>query len=109
MHFRFKIGMSRYNLIDFERRLIERLLPNGTSIRADQPAATLRRGRDHCLGRSRVSLTTKIHAVVDAQGFPVRLCLTANSTTDPPRSACSIFSPHALWPTRHMMPMASAF
>lgn len=31
---------------------------------------------DHCLGRSRGGLTTKIH-VVDAQGLPIRLGLTA--------------------------------
>ena len=34
-------------------------------------------GADHCLGRSRGGLTTKIHVVVDAQGLPVRLGLTA--------------------------------
>jgi transposase len=44
-----------------------------TSIRAHQQAATAKRGdRDHCLGRSRGGLTTKIHAVVDAQGLPIR-------------------------------------
>ena len=34
-------------------------------------------GADHCLGRSRGGLTTKIHVAVDAQGLPVRLGLTA--------------------------------
>ncbi|WP_256960041.1 IS5 family transposase [Sphingobium sp. Z007] len=38
--------------------------------------------RDHCLGRSRGGLTTKIHAVVDAQGLPIRLGLTAGQTHD---------------------------
>lgn len=38
--------------------------------------------RDHCLGRSRGGLTTKIHAVVDAQGLPIRLSLTAGQSHD---------------------------
>ena len=41
-------------------------------------------GRDHCLGRSRGGLTTKIHAVVDAQGLPIRLSLTAGQAHDAP-------------------------
>lgn len=41
-------------------------------------------GRDHCLGRSRGGLTTKIHAVVDRQGFPLRLGLTAGQAHDAP-------------------------
>jgi transposase len=40
--------------------------------------------RDHCLGRSRGGLTTKIHAVVDAQGLPIRLGLTAGQAHDGP-------------------------
>jgi transposase len=56
---------------------------DSTSIRAHQQAATAKKGdRDHCLGRSRGGLTTKIHAVVDAQGLPIRLCLTAGQTHD---------------------------
>jgi len=38
--------------------------------------------RDHCLGRSRGGLTTKIHAVVDGQGLPIRLSLTAGQSHD---------------------------
>jgi len=41
-------------------------------------------GRDHCLGRSRGGLTTKIHALVDAQGLPIRLSLTAGQAHDAP-------------------------
>lgn len=41
-------------------------------------------GRDHCLGRSRGGLTTKIHALVDAKGLPVRLGLTAGQAHDAP-------------------------
>jgi transposase len=51
---------------------------DSTSVRAHQQAATAKRASaDHCLGRSRGGLTTKIHAVVDAQGLPIRLGLTA--------------------------------
>ncbi|TGT74787.1 transposase, partial [Mesorhizobium sp. M8A.F.Ca.ET.161.01.1.1] len=39
-------------------------------------------GRDHCLGRSRGGLTTKIHALVDAQGRPIKLTLTAGQMSD---------------------------
>jgi len=38
--------------------------------------------RDNCLGRSRGGLTTKIHAVVDGQGLPIRLSLTAGQSHD---------------------------
>lgn len=37
---------------------------------------------DHCLGRSRGGLATKIHVVVDAQGLPIRFGLTAGQTHD---------------------------
>ncbi|MBA3676389.1 MAG: IS5 family transposase [Sphingosinicella sp.] len=58
---------------------------DSTSIRAHQQAATPKKGgRDHCLGRSRGGLTTKIHAVVDRQGLPVRLGLTAGQAHDAP-------------------------
>ena len=39
-------------------------------------------GADRCLGRSRGGLTTKIHVVVDAQGLPIRLGLTAGLAHD---------------------------
>jgi transposase len=39
-------------------------------------------GPDHCLGRSRGGLTTKIHVVVDAQGLPIRIGLTAGQAHD---------------------------
>jgi len=42
-----------------------------------------KKGRpDHCLGRSHGGLTTKIHVVVEAQGLPIRLGLTAGQTHD---------------------------
>lgn len=37
---------------------------------------------DHCLGRSRGGLTTKIYVVVDAQGLQIRLGLTAGQAHD---------------------------
>jgi len=56
---------------------------DSTSIRAHQQAATAKNGgADHCLGRSRGGLTTKIHVVVDAQGLPIRLGLTAGQIHD---------------------------
>ena len=56
---------------------------DSTSVRAHQQAATAKkRGEDHCLGRSRGGLTTKIHVVVDAQGLPIRLGLTAGQRHD---------------------------
>ncbi|MDE1991709.1 MAG: IS5 family transposase [Rhizobiaceae bacterium] len=37
---------------------------------------------DPCMGRSRGGLTTKIHALVDADGRPVKLDLTAGQAAD---------------------------
>lgn len=52
-------------------------------VRVHQQGATAKRGgRDHCLGRSRGGLTTKIHALVDAQGRPIKLMLTAGQKSD---------------------------
>src|SRR3981189_2781382 len=39
-------------------------------------------GEDHGIGRSRGGLSTKIHAVVDAVGLPVRLLLTPGQASD---------------------------
>ena len=56
---------------------------DSTSVRVHQQAATAKKGgADHCLGRSRGGLTTKIHVVVDAQGLPIRLGLTAGQAHD---------------------------
>ncbi|WP_157865845.1 IS5 family transposase [Mesorhizobium japonicum] len=56
---------------------------DSTSVRAHQQAATAKKGgADNCLGRSRGGLTTKIHVVVDAQGLPIRLGLTAGQAHD---------------------------
>src|SRR3984893_12749051 len=39
-------------------------------------------GRSGCMGRSRGGLTTKIHAVVDAEGMPIALKLTEGQAHD---------------------------
>ena len=46
-------------------------------IRVHQHAACITRNKRQSMGRSRGGLTSKIHAVVDANGLPVRLALTA--------------------------------
>ncbi|MFN3210016.1 MAG: transposase [Roseovarius sp.] len=50
-----------------------------------RPSARRRRkkgGEDHAIGRSRGGLSTKIHAVVDQDGLPVRLHITAGQASD---------------------------
>src|SRR5690606_1099880 len=39
-------------------------------------------GPGHAIGRSRGGLSTKIHAVVDQDGLPVRLLITAGQASD---------------------------
>jgi transposase len=46
-------------------------------VRVHQHAACISRNRRQSMGRSRGGLTSKIHAVVDSNGLPVRLALTA--------------------------------
>ena len=46
-------------------------------VRVHQHAACVARNRSQSMGRSRGGLTSKIHAVVDTNGLPVRLGLTA--------------------------------
>jgi transposase len=49
---------------------------------ADQHGACITRNRRQSMGRSRGGLTSKIHAVVDTNGLPVRLALTAGEAHD---------------------------
>src|SRR5688500_11243128 len=51
-------------------------------IRAHQHGACITRNRKQSMGRSRGGLTSKIHAVVDTNGLPVRLALTAGEAHD---------------------------
>ncbi|WP_439651451.1 IS5 family transposase [Pacificimonas pallii] len=55
---------------------------DSTSVRTHQQAATVKRDRDHRLGRSRGGLSTKIHAVVDGKGLPIRPSLSAGQSHD---------------------------
>jgi transposase len=51
-------------------------------IRVHQHAACFVRNKTQSMGRSRGGLTSKIHAVVDANGLPVQLALTAGEAHD---------------------------
>jgi transposase len=60
-------------------------------VRVHQHAACIARKRSQSMGRSRRGLTSKIHAVVDTNGLPVRLGLTAGEAHDN-RLALSLLS-----------------
>jgi transposase len=60
-------------------------------VRVHQHAACIARSRSQSMGRSRSGLTSKIHAVVDMNGLPVRLGLTAGEAHDN-RLALSLLS-----------------
>ena len=51
-------------------------------VRVHQHGACITRNRRLSMGRSRGGLTSKIHAVVDTNGLPVRLALTAGEAHD---------------------------
>jgi transposase len=51
-------------------------------IRVHQHAACIARNKRQSMGRSRGGLTSKIHAVVDTKGLPVRLALTTGEAHD---------------------------
>ena len=51
-------------------------------VRVHQHAACIARNKKQSMGRSRGGLTSKIHAVVDTNGLPVRLGLTAGEAHD---------------------------
>jgi transposase len=51
-------------------------------VRVHQHAACIARNRRQSMGRSRGGLTSKIHAVVDSRGLPVRLALTTGEAHD---------------------------
>nr|WP_245629278.1 IS5 family transposase [Celeribacter indicus] len=81
------LGQARY--------LAESVRGTGTTIAAvaavdrqfHRPRPSARRrwkkgGEAHAIGRSRGGLSTKIHAVVDQDGLPVRLHITAGQASD---------------------------
>ena len=51
-------------------------------VRVHQHAASIARNKKQSMGRSRGGLTSKIHAVVDTNGLPVQLALTAGEAHD---------------------------
>jgi len=51
-------------------------------IRVHQHAACIARNKKQSMGRSRGGLTSKIHAVVDTNGLPIRLALTTGEAHD---------------------------
>ena len=51
-------------------------------VRVHQHAASIIRNTRQSMGRSRGGLTSKIHALVDTNGLPVRLALTAGEAHD---------------------------
>jgi transposase len=56
--------------------------PSSRSVRVHQHGACIAGNIEHLMGRSRGGLTTKIHAVVDTSGLPVRLALTTGEAHD---------------------------
>ncbi|MEM7236468.1 MAG: IS5 family transposase [Pseudomonadota bacterium] len=60
---------------------------DSTIVRAHQHATCVKDGPGEDLGRSRGGLTTKIHAVVDANGLPLKLALAPGHEHD---SLCAI-------------------
>jgi transposase len=56
---------------------------DGTSVRVHHSARDPKKSHpDRCLGRSRRGLTTKIHALTDGDGLPVRLTISPGQTHD---------------------------
>lgn len=56
---------------------------DGTPVRVHHLAATLKADhQDRCLGRSRGGLTTKIHAVTDGKGLPIKITITPGNAHD---------------------------
>jgi transposase len=51
-------------------------------VRVHQHAACVARNRGQSMGRSRGGLSTKIHAIVDANGLPVQVALTTGEAHD---------------------------
>src|SRR4029077_15927463 len=51
-------------------------------VRVHQHGACIKRNQRQLMGQSRGGLTSKIHAVVDANGLPVRLALTPGEAHD---------------------------
>src|SRR3954453_17943559 len=61
-------------------------------VRVHQHGVCITRNRRQSMGRSRGGLTSKIHALVDTNGLPVRLALTPGAAHDNGR-AVKLLSP----------------
>jgi len=73
----------RYELTDGEWAAIKPLLPNKPrGVPRVNDRRVLNGVSEQRMGRSRGGLTTKIHAVVDSSGLPVRLALTTGEAHD---------------------------
>jgi transposase len=61
-------------------------------VRVHQHGACITRNQRQSMGRSRGGLTSKIHAVVDSNGLPVRLALSPGEATtfDLPENCCVV-------------------
>src|SRR5258706_10035729 len=71
-------------------------------VRVHQHGACITRNRRQSMGRSRGGLTSKIHALVDTNGLPVRLALTAGEAHDnrlPGKLLSRLKSERCCWPT----------
>ncbi|MDP6485949.1 MAG: IS5 family transposase [Alphaproteobacteria bacterium] len=51
-------------------------------VRVHQCRQRKKNDRVHCMGRSRGGLTTKVHALTDSRGLPIKLVLTPGQTHD---------------------------
>jgi hypothetical protein len=66
----------------FDRDVAKSWLIDSSIIRAHQHAAGGKKGgADHAIGRSRGGLSTKVNAVVDHQGMPVRIVLSQGQSS----------------------------
>jgi transposase len=63
--------------------VLGQLMIDSTNLKAHRTAASLaKKGRaPHCLGRTKVRLNAKLHAVCDGQGRPVAMLLTEGQTS----------------------------
>jgi transposase len=77
-------------------------------VRVHQHAACIACNKRQSMGRSRGGLTSKIHAVVDSSGLPVRLALTTGEAIGlPPNSCLASSRAQCCWLTVAMMPTGS--
>ena len=67
-----------------DARNVDAVMVDGRSIRAHHAATTLKKDPRRCLGRSRGGLSTKIHAVTNQDGLPIRYELTPGQAHDAP-------------------------